>query len=188
MPPTDTPKDNGSIPFLDTLVSSGANNTLIILVYRKDTDTDQYHHCDSYHNLLATYSIFNSLTHIARVICTNQLLLQEEEDYIRKALLRCHYPTWTLDRLKNSMNHRYSVSQSPNNLHRHQTNKHNSTNNNCTSSIVSPYTKGLSKSFIKFVRKWEYRVLFKGDTPSGNFWWSLRIGIRSLKKQGNLYI
>ena len=39
---TENPKDDGSIPFLDNLVSPGPNNTLIMSVYRKPTHTDQY--------------------------------------------------------------------------------------------------------------------------------------------------
>ena len=56
-------KDNGSIPFLDTLVSPGPNNTLITSVYRKPTHTNQYLHWDSNNNLPAKYSVVTTLTH-----------------------------------------------------------------------------------------------------------------------------
>ena len=41
------PKQQGPLPFLDTLVSPGPNNTLVTTVYRKPTYTDQYLHWDS---------------------------------------------------------------------------------------------------------------------------------------------
>ena len=50
---TEVPSSNGFIPFLDTLVSPGADITLLTSVYRKSTDTDQYLHWDSQHNLSA---------------------------------------------------------------------------------------------------------------------------------------
>ena len=59
---TEAAGSNGSIPFLDTPVSLGPNNTLTS-VYRKLTHTDQYLHWDRHHNLSAKYSIFNTLTH-----------------------------------------------------------------------------------------------------------------------------
>ena len=43
---------DGSIPFLDTKVTPGPNNTIHAAVYRKPTNTDQYLHWDS--NLFIT--------------------------------------------------------------------------------------------------------------------------------------
>ena len=62
---------------LDTLLSSGPNNTLRNSVYRKPTHMDQYIHWENHHNLSAKYSVFNFPTHRARVVCSNQQLFQE---------------------------------------------------------------------------------------------------------------
>ena len=43
------PCTDGSIPFLDTKVTPGPNNTIHTTVYRKPTHTDQYLHWDSNH-------------------------------------------------------------------------------------------------------------------------------------------
>ena len=44
-------KEDGSIPFLDTIVKPEVNGSLSITVYRKPTHTDQYIQWDSHHNL-----------------------------------------------------------------------------------------------------------------------------------------
>ena len=46
-------QENGSIPFLDTLVKPEADNSISISVYRKPTHTDQDLQWDSHHNLAA---------------------------------------------------------------------------------------------------------------------------------------
>ena len=47
------PNQEGALPFLDTLVSLGPNNTLITTVYRKLTYRDQHLHLDSNHFITA---------------------------------------------------------------------------------------------------------------------------------------
>ena len=47
------PGTDGSIPFLDTKVTPGPNNTILTKVYRKPTHTDQYLHWDSNHFITA---------------------------------------------------------------------------------------------------------------------------------------
>ena len=56
---------NGGIPFLDTLVTQEAVNSLSITVYHKPTHTEQYLQWDSHHNLSAKYSVIGTLTHLA---------------------------------------------------------------------------------------------------------------------------
>ena len=71
----ETSNTNGSIPFLDTLVSPEPDNSVLTTVYRKPTHTDQYLHWDYRHNLSAKYSVFTTLTHRARTVCGNPKLL-----------------------------------------------------------------------------------------------------------------
>ena len=59
-------KEDGSIPFLDTIVKPEADGTLSITVYRKPTHTDQYLQWDSHHHLSAKFSVINTLSHRAR--------------------------------------------------------------------------------------------------------------------------
>ena len=48
---SDNNKEDGAIPFLDTIVKLRADGNLSITVYRKPTHTDQYLQWDSHHHL-----------------------------------------------------------------------------------------------------------------------------------------
>ena len=72
------PNLEGSLPFLNILVSSGSNNTVITTVCRNPMHTDQYLHCDSNHFITAKSSVFNTLVCRVKVVCTNQQALHKE--------------------------------------------------------------------------------------------------------------
>ena len=57
-------KEDGSIPFLDTIVKPEADGTLSITVYRDPTHTDQYLQWDSHHHLSAKFSVIHTLSHL----------------------------------------------------------------------------------------------------------------------------
>ena len=78
-------KEDGSIPFLDTIVKPEADGSLSITVYRKPTHTDQYLQWDSHHHLSAKFSVIQTLSHRASTMCSNPELLQKEKDHLRKA-------------------------------------------------------------------------------------------------------
>ena len=88
---TKEPNQDGSLPFLDTLFLPDPDNTLTTTVHRKPMHADQYLHWDTYHSISAKNSVLNTLVHRARVICTNQSSLQQENSHIRKALLSCMF-------------------------------------------------------------------------------------------------
>ena len=89
------PNQDDSLPFLDTVVFPGPDNTLTAIVYWKPTHTDQYLHSDRNHSISAKNSIFNTLAHRARVICCNQSTLQQANNHTRKALPACNFPLGT---------------------------------------------------------------------------------------------
>ena len=63
-------KEDGSIPFLDTIVKPEPGGTLYITVYRKPTHTDQYIQWDGHHPLLN-----QSLMAHCTSVCTGNLLI-----------------------------------------------------------------------------------------------------------------
>ena len=77
------PDQEGSLPFLDTLVSPGPNNTLTTSVYRKFIYTDKYLHWDSNHFIMTKHSVFNTLVHRVKVVSTNQQSLQRELEHYK---------------------------------------------------------------------------------------------------------
>ena len=88
-------KDNGAIPFLDTLITPLADNSLSFKVYQKPTHTDQYLQWDNHHSLSSKYSVIGTLTQ-AKVVCTYPESLQGELTHLRSALGKCNYPTWAI--------------------------------------------------------------------------------------------
>ena len=91
-------KVDGSMPFLDTLVIPQSDGSLMTTVYRKPTHTDQYLQWDSHHALSAKYSVISTLYYRAKVVCSKQQQLHEEE-HLQKILTRCKYPEWALNRM-----------------------------------------------------------------------------------------
>ena len=81
---------NGAIPFLDTLVTPLADNSLTFEVYQRPTHTDQYLQWDSHHSLSAKYSVIGTLTHRVTVVCTDPDILQSEINHLTRALGRCN--------------------------------------------------------------------------------------------------
>ena len=70
-------KEDGAIPFLDTIVKPETDGKLSTTVYRKPTHIDQYLQWDSQHHQSAKYSVINTLTHRAKTVCSNPDLLQQ---------------------------------------------------------------------------------------------------------------
>ena len=93
-------KEDGAIPFLDTIVKPETDDRLSITAYRKLTKMDQYLQWDSHHHLSAKYSVIDTLNHRAKAVCNKPELLQEEMEHLKKALTHCKYPKWALDRVE----------------------------------------------------------------------------------------
>ena len=79
-----TIRENSSIHFLDTIVKPEADGGLSITMYRKPTHTDQYLQWDSHHNLSAKFSVINTLSHRAKTVCSNPVLLKQEKNTLGK--------------------------------------------------------------------------------------------------------
>ena len=84
-------KEDGSIPFLDTIIKPQPGGTFTIGVYRKPTRTDLYLPWDSHHSLSAKYSVINTLSHRAKTICSTPKLLKKELQHL-EVLMLCKYP------------------------------------------------------------------------------------------------
>ena len=78
------PSQQGTLPFLDTLVTTESNNTFTTSVYRKSTHTDQYLHWDSNNFITAKQSVYNTLAHRDKKSLIQQGILDQELQHIRR--------------------------------------------------------------------------------------------------------
>ena len=154
-------RKDGSIPFLDVLVTPSEDGSLNSTVFRKPTHTDLYLQWDSHHTLPSKYSVIGTLLHRAKTICSNPQLLKQEEDHLYTALSRCKYPALALNRMKIKS--------------RNPTKKKNNNNQNKPETdtiqklhIIVPYHRGLSESFKKVCNNHGVQVYFKGGTTIKN--------------------
>ena len=93
-------REDGSMFFLDILITPKEDGSLSTTVYRKPTHTDLYIQWGSNHTVSSKYSVVGSLHHRAKTICSSQDLLQQEEDHLKQALTRCKYPAWAINKIK----------------------------------------------------------------------------------------
>ena len=66
---SEEPCEDGSIPFLDMLITPDEEGRLKTTVYRKPTHTNQYLHWDSHHAIPSKYSMIGTLFHRAKTFC-----------------------------------------------------------------------------------------------------------------------
>ena len=146
-------REDGSMPFLDILITPEEDGSLKTSVFRKTTRTDLYLQWDSHHPIPSKYSVAGTLYHRATTVCSNPQLLQEE--HLFKALRRCKYPTWAINRAR-------MKSQNPN---RNRTRRNQiQTGQNSNKQIlymVVPYHQGLRERIKKTCNKFGVQFHFK---------------------------
>ena len=150
------PGTDSSIPFLDTKVTPGPNNTILTTGYRKPTHTYQYLHWDSNYFIAAKNSVYNILAHRAKTVSSTPEDLTKELEYLKKALMDCQFPSLALNRLQQQFQQKHSLN---NNIKQaeEQANNNNQGNNNrqLNKSIymVIPYIKELGVEFKRVCNK-----------------------------------
>ena len=147
-------REDGSMPFLDILVTPEEDGSLKTSVFRKTTHTDLYLQWDSHHTIPSKYSVAGTLYHRASTVCSTPQLLQEEEEDLFRALTRCKYPTWAIKRAR-------MRSQNPNS-NRRKTNQTGQKNNKTNLYMVVPYHQGLSERLKRTCNTFGVQVFFKG--------------------------
>ena len=156
------PGPEGTLPFLDILIKPDQEGRLHTTVYRKPTHTDQYLHWDSLHPISSKYSVVGTLHHRAKTICSNHQMLKEEEEHLTKALMKCNYPSWALNRVRMKMNSTAYKNKNRNNPGPTQP------NNTPRPHITVPYYRGLSESIKQRCKNYGVQVYFRGGTTIKN--------------------
>ena len=93
-------------------------------------------------------------------------MLHEEEQHLFKALRKCKYPIWAINRAK-------LKSQNPNRIKQRRINNQNGprNTNNQNLYMVAPYHQGLSKRVKKHAANMGYRYISKEDKQSKASLW-----------------
>jgi 5-methylcytosine-specific restriction endonuclease McrA len=149
-------EQDGSIPFLDTIITRDQEGCINTKVYRKKTHTDQYLNFQLHHPAGAAVqhkmSIVRPLLERCENIVTTKEDREKELEQIRTALARCGYPKWIIQKVQHNMknkvdNNRKSVRKKDSNLNR--------------GSVLLPlYVKGLSEDLTS-------QPSFAHTSPSG---------------------
>ena len=169
------PDQDGYLPFLDTKVTPGPNNTIITTVYIMPTQRDQYLHWNSNHYTVAKHSVYNTLAHRANVVSSNQPSLTKELDHIQMAIQSCYFPTWALNKLQHNFECRHYNNNVPSSTDSQHNNNHNNNgtkinnNNNKNISIVVPYIQGLGEKFKRTYTRRVYKYTSKVQTLSKHY-------------------
>ena len=151
-------RDDGSMPFLDILITPKEDGSLSTSVLRKPTHTDLYLQWDSHHTISSKYSVAGTLYHRAKTICSDPQLLQKEEDHLCQALQKCKYLTWAINRAKlKGQNPTRNINRNNNN---NQTGQNTPKNKNVH--MVIPYQQGLSDRIKNTCKTYGAQVHFKG--------------------------
>ena len=172
-------RDDGSMPFLDMLITPTEDGRLYTTVYRKPTHTDMCLKWDSHHPISSKYSVVGTLHHRAKTVCSTPDKLKREEEHLSRVLTKCIYPTWAINRVKMKM-------KKP-----AQKKKNTVNNNNQTSYqkpyMVVPYYKGLSESVKRTCNKHGVQVYFRGGVTIKNLLMAPKDQDPMLKKSGVIY-
>ncbi|XP_066300839.1 uncharacterized protein [Branchiostoma lanceolatum] len=97
-------EENGTVPFLDTLLVKKEDGTVKLLIYRKKTHTDQYLNFNSHHPLHQKLGVIRTLMDRCKSVVTEETDRQLEMDHIKQALSRCGYPDWTFKKVEHQTN------------------------------------------------------------------------------------
>ena len=157
---TEETRPDGSVPFVDTLITPQKDGTLTTSVYRKATHT-YFLQLDSHHNLACKYSVINTLTHRAKAVCSNSKLLEGELKHLQEVLTKCKYPKWAIDKVLQKQEDRRI-----DNRRNQGKNNTNQTGKKCH--LLVPYSQGLCESYKTICCKYGVQVHFKGGDTLKN--------------------
>ena len=147
---------DGSIPFLDILVTSQSDGNFTTKVYRKPTHTDQYLQWDSNHYLASKYSVINTLTRKARTTCSTPELLNNELQDLEEVLRQCKYPRWAINIILQKQQHQQDNTAKK---------RHNPSSTKKNAILLFHIFKAPVTASRTSVRDMEYKYTLKEEQP-----------------------
>ena len=147
-------------PSLDTIVKPEADGTLSLCTGNPHILTST---CSGIVNITSRPNLVSSTPlHRATTVCSKPELLQQEKDHLRKALTKCKYPKWALDKVEKRLNR--STSEVIDGANIQGTTAAQPVNSEVKNKghIVIPYTQGLCESIKKICGRYGIQTHFKG--------------------------
>ena len=135
--------------------------------------TSTYSGIVSNHNLSAKYRVIGTLTHRANTVCTTPELPNEELEHLRKALVRCKYHRWAINKIQNKYMDNKWEDNGNNNTNQGEDSILGPNRGTCTEvsnnkpskgQIVLPYVQQLGENLKKMCNRCGIQRHFKGST------------------------
>ncbi|CAH1272571.1 Hypp4886 [Branchiostoma lanceolatum] len=134
-------EQNGTLPFLDTLLVRKEDGTVKLLVYRKTTHTDQYLNFQSHHPLHQKLGVIRTLLDRCNAVVTEEQDKQLETQHVERALSRCGYPQWAFKKVEQQRSRPK------------QKGKSKKQEEKARAMVVIPYIKGVTEPLERVFRK-----------------------------------
>ena len=153
-------REDGSIPFLDILVTPEDDGSLKTSVFRKTTHTDLYLQWDSHHtfNLSTVWLVPYFIEHPLCAPLPN--CCKKKKNTFPELSQDVNTPTWAIKRAR-------MRSQNSNNIRTRRTNQ-TGQKNKTNLYMVVPYHQGLSERIKRSCNKFGVQVFFKGGQTIRN--------------------
>jgi hypothetical protein len=137
-------EENGSIPFLDVLITRKQDGTLGHKVFRKKTHTDNYLHAHSHHHPTQKMGVINTLA-IRETRISDEEHLHQEIAHLTKVFRGIGYKD---KEIKKALSKDARKPRSQNTL-------------NSTTKAYLPYIQGVTDKISKVLRRKEITTSFK---------------------------
>ena len=142
-------EEDGTLPFLDTLLRRREDGSLDVSVYRKPTHTDRYLHFESHHPTHVKRGVVRCLHDRARRVISTQDNLQKEVDHLARVLKQNGYPANFIRNASAPPTQETADVSSP------------GEEQEKGPLVVIPYVAGMSEDIRRVCRKFNIRVVFK---------------------------
>ncbi|XP_066289701.1 uncharacterized protein [Branchiostoma lanceolatum] len=149
-------EENGTMPFLDTLLVKKEDGTVKLLIYRKKTHTDQYLNFNSHHPLHQKLGVIRTLMDRCKSVVTEETDRQLEMEHIKQALSRCGYPDWTFKKVEHQTN---KTKQKKDRKKGEETSK---------GRVTLPYIQGITEPLERIFRKHNIATAVRPKTTLRN--------------------
>jgi len=157
-------EEDKQISFLDILLVPREDGSVKLVVYRKKSHTDQYLNFSSHHPLNHKLPVIRTLLERCYSIVTEEDDRKKEKEHVARALSKCGYPLWTIDRVKQDIVEKYLNDEA----------KKAKYTSNHKGMVVVPYVKRLSEAFARIPKSQASPQLTVHTERYGTLWFIRR--------------